>query len=688
MPASGWPEGLRKLGLERPIDLLLHFPLRYEDESEVWPIARVASGQSVQLQVRVRSAKVVFRPRRTLLVEVEDETGRASLRYFYFKQSMVDDFTEGREIRVIGESRLSLAGLEFVHPKVRSGWLSPEALASQPMLPVYPTTQGLAQATIRRQVVLALQKHLPEEWLPQAFLSVLGLRRLPEAIETLHRAPAAVDGIRQSIDEQGPEWNRIRVDELLAQQIALRRARRSRANDRAFALNDAEGLADQLLKLLPFVLTAAQKRSWQELRSDLTQERPAHRLIQGDVGSGKTVIAALAAAHALGSGSQVAVMAPTEILAAQLHSKFSEWMSALGIEVLFLKGGLAASERRRRHESVASGACRLVVGTHALIQKDVVFKSLGLAIVDEQHRFGVAQRIALREQQSAGHVAHIVGMSATPIPRSLAMTYLADLDVSVIDERPPGRKPIQTRLVSRSRREEVLDRLVHFLESEGQAYWVCPIIDEKEDAERAYAALSETEAWLRPTLGEKLQVLHGRMPAAEKAQAMARFVAGQARLLLATTVIEVGVDVPAARLMVIEQAERFGLAQLHQLRGRVGRGQGQSSCILMFEEPLSETARERLRALYETDDGFELARRDLAMRGPGELLGVRQSGEPSLRFSDLSRDQRLIEYAVDWAERHLNASGDLLSGANVSPEQIEALLNRWAHGRDRFLASV
>lgn len=674
-----WPEGLRKLGLMRPIDLLLHLPLRYEDESQVWPLAQVAAGQSVQVQVRVVLAKVVFKPRRTLMVSVEDDTAEASLRFIYFNQSMLQSFTPGREIRVLGEARRSLAGLEFIHPKVRSGWLSAEALESQPLLPVYPTTQGLAQAVIRRHVARALQTDLPEEWLSPQTLRELGLTPLPQAIERLHRLPAG-DTQRTTreaiLRAEGGEWDRLRLDELLAQQVALQHARSRRATKQAPALIDRAGLVDQLMARLPFALTTAQLSAWRGVQADLVQSRPAHRLIQGDVGSGKTVVAALAAAQAVGADHQVAVMAPTEILAAQLFSKMHEWFEPLGVAVVFLKGGLPVADRRGRLSAIASGAAQVVVGTHALIQKDVVFHRLGLSIVDEQHRFGVAQRLALRDGSP-----HVLGMTATPIPRSLAMTFLADLDVSVIDARPPGRQPIRTRLLSQSRREELVERLLSFIETEGQAYWVCPIIDEQTDAERALVALTQTEAWLRPLLGDRLAVVHGRLPPAEKAAEMARFASGEAAVLLATTVIEVGVDVPQARLMVIDHAERFGLAQLHQLRGRVGRGQGQSTCILLFEEPLSDLARARLRALYETDDGFELANRDLALRGPGELLGVRQSGEPSLRLSDLTRDQRLVEFAVDWG-RSYQAQGA------SNPTAIAGLLDRWAYRAEHYLTSL
>ncbi|NBT74609.1 MAG: ATP-dependent DNA helicase RecG [Betaproteobacteria bacterium] len=679
--AHSWPEGFLKLGLRRPLDLLLHFPLRYEDESRVYALSEVTPGASVQCQVRVLKSAIVYKPRRTLIVQVEDDSGQASLRFLYFRDAMRLAFSPGAQIRIVGEARRALLGLEFIHPRVRSGWLALEELKSQPLLAIYPTTQGLAQHVIRRHVQRGLSEILPKEWIPKARLVTLGLPDLDQAIRRLHE-PQSLDASLEAA------WNRIRLDELLAQQIALRRAKQRRQQRLAPELTDPSGLTEKLLQTLPFELTQAQKRVWTEVAQDLAKSRPSHRLIQGDVGSGKTVIAALAALAAVGSGFQAAVMAPTEILAQQLFSKLLVWLEPMGVRVVFLKGGLPAADKRARLQEIRCGQAGVVVGTHALIQRGVEFARLGLSLVDEQHRFGVAQRMALHESES-GLVPHIVGMSATPIPRSLAMTFLADLDVSVIDERPPGRQPIRTRLMSLARREELAERLLGFIETEGQAYWVCPVIEEQQDAERALIALEETAAWLAPMLGERLAVVHGRLSPDQKLQAMARFVSGEARVLLATTVIEVGVDVPQARLMVIDHAERFGLAQLHQLRGRVGRGAGQSTCILLFDEPLSEPARERLRALYESDDGFELASRDLALRGPGELLGMRQSGEPSLRFSDLSRDRVWVDYAVRFGAELCEAldSEERLGALAIEAEDLRSLLERWAHRADDLLIS-
>jgi ATP-dependent DNA helicase RecG len=680
------PAGLLKLGLVRPIDRVLHFPLRYEDESQVVALGGVMPGQTVQCQVTVLAAQVVFKPRRMLVVLVQDDLTQVSLRFIYFNESLRQRFAPGTQLRFIGQARRAPNGLEFIHPKIRWGWLEPDQPASPTLVSIYPTTQGLTQPIISRHIAQALASAMPSEWLDRQTLQALGLPDLPSAIQTLHSPPIHAHGP----GDLEPCWRRIRLDELIAQQIALRRARARRAVRQAPALVDQRGLCDRLLAGLPFQLTGAQQRAWQQVSHDLAQSRPAHRLIQGDVGSGKTVVAVLAAAQAVGAGWQSALMAPTEILAQQLFQKASEWLNPLGIQVLLLKGGMPAAARREALSMIGAGQAQVVVGTHALIQKSVSFHRLGLALVDEQHRFGVGQRLALRETVD-GLVSHTIGMSATPIPRSLAMTFLADLDVSVIDERPPGRTPIRTRLMSMAKRDELAQRLLNYIETQdGQAYWVCPVIEEQQDAERALLALEETQAWLAPLLGDRLGVVHGRMPAKDKQAVMARFASGELRVLLATTVIEVGVDVPQARLMVIDHAERFGLAQLHQLRGRVGRGAGQSSCILLFDEPLSEAARQRLKALYETDDGFELANRDLAQRGPGELLGMRQSGEPSLRFSDLTRDQDLVAFAVDYGQRLIASWSDPVArkAVGVSMDQLHALLDRWAHQADDLLTST
>lgn len=695
MATDALPASFQKLGLTRWLDVALHFPLRYENESNVWPISRVLPGQGVQIQVRVVSARIVFRPRRMLVVQVEDDTGSAMLRFIYFKDAQKNAYVPGAKLRVLGEARKSLAGLEFIHPRTRSGWLEKEALVAQPLVPVYPTTTGLAQHVLRRAVMKALDQALPHEWLPQSFLNQHKLMSLPDAIRLIHTPPADAEAsglIHQIAEREGPAWDRIRLDELLAQQIAMRRARRLKRHETAQSLS-AQGVVTALMHSLPFQLTAAQHRVWLEISQDLGRASPMQRLLQGDVGSGKTVIAALAAAQAVSSGAQVAVMAPTEILADQLFRKFDEWLSPLGVPVTRLTGSLGQKARRERLAAIADGTIAVVVGTQALIQKGVVLQSLGLVIVDEQHRFGVGQRLALRER-SADRVPHLLGMSATPIPRSLAMTYLADLDVSVLDERPPNRQRIVTKLMAASRRDELIERLLQFLADGGQAYWVCPVIDaakpedEGAEMERSLQAIETAAEWMTPIFGDQLVVLHGRMSAEEKADAMAVFASGARRLLLATTVIEVGVDVPKASLMVIEHAERFGLAQLHQLRGRIGRGSDQSTCILLFDEPLSDTAKARLKTLYETDDGFEVARRDLEIRGPGEFLGLRQSGIPSLRYSDFQKDSLWVELAVRFGAKLIGAEehGEL-QPLGVNRDDLDALVDRWAFGKEILLAS-
>ncbi len=695
MATDALPASFQKLGLTRWLDVALHFPLRYENESKVWPISAVLPGQSVQIQVRVIAARIVFRPRRMLVVEVEDDTGSAVLRFIYFKDAQKNAYAPGVKLRVLGEARKSIAGLEFIHPRTRSGWLEKEALVAQPLVPVYPTTAGLAQHVLRRAVMKALDQALPDEWLPKSFLSQHKLMSLPAAIRLIHTPPADAEAtglIHQIGEREGPAWDRIRLDELLAQQIAMRRARRLKRHEAAQSLS-AHELVTAVLKSLPFQLTAAQHRVWHEISQDLARSSPMQRLLQGDVGSGKTVIAALAAAQAVSSGAQVAVMAPTEILADQLFRKFDEWLSPMGVSVTRLTGSLGQKTRRERLAAIADGAITVVVGTQALIQKGVAFQSLGLVIVDEQHRFGVGQRLALREL-SEHRTPHLLGMSATPIPRSLAMTYLADLDVSVLDERPPNRQRIITKLMAASRRDELIERLLQFLADGGQAYWVCPVIDaakpeeERQEVERSLQAIETAAEWMAPVFGDQLVVLHGRMSAEEKADAMKAFASGSRRLLLATTVIEVGVDVPKASLMVIEHAERFGLAQLHQLRGRIGRGSDQSTCILLFDEPLSDSAKARLKTLYETDDGFEVARRDLEIRGPGEFLGLRQSGIPSLRYSDFQKDSLWVELAVRFGAKLISAEehGELQT-LGVGQDDLDALVDRWAFGKEILLAS-
>ncbi len=587
---------------------------------------------------------------------------RLHLRFIHFYPSQLAQLKPGVRLRLFGEVRPGFFGAEMVHPRyrvVREGEPLPDRLT-----PVYPTLAGLSQARVRQAIATALADADLSDPLPPPSLEALGLPAFADAIEVLHRPgpEIAPDGLES---RDIPAWRRIKFDELLAQQLSLRLHAAARARLTAPALADATGLSDRLLETLPFTLTPAQARVFAEIRADLARPHPMHRLLQGDVGSGKTCVAALAALIAVGAGRQAAVMAPTEILAEQLHLKFMEWLEPLGVHSVWLAAALKGRARKAALADLASGRAAVAVGTHALIQDSVEFADLALAIVDEQHRFGVEQRLALRGKGNAG-LPHLLMMSATPIPRSLAMSHYADLDVSVIDERPPGRTPIATRVIPDSRRDEVIGRLADYCAGGAQAYWVCPLVEESEKL--ALKAALDTHAELAARLPNlRVGLAHGRLKADEKAAVMAAFKAGAIDLLVATTVVEVGVDVPNAGLMVIEHAERMGLAQLHQLRGRVGRGRRESSCVLLYATPLSDTARQRLRVIKDSQDGFEIARADLAMRGPGEFLGARQSGAAMLRFADLEQDIELIEAARALAD-------ELIA---LDPEAVRRHLARW-----------
>ncbi|MGE5339026.1 MAG: ATP-dependent DNA helicase RecG [Gemmatimonadota bacterium] len=667
---------LATLGLKSDWDYVLHLPLRYEDETQLTPIASLAAGGEAQVEGEIVAAEVVYRGRRQLVVRLADATGELLLRFLHFYPSQLKSLAAGRRVRAFGIVRGGLMGNEMVHPRVRA--VGAESALPSALTPVYPTTAGVPQAWLRGRIERALRDVDIVDSLPAAIIHELQLPPLRESILRLHRPPPDADAsaLAQRID---PAWQRVKFDELLAQQLSLRIARAARARRRAAPLAGDSALVNRLLATLPFALTPAQRRVWAEIEADLARGTPMHRLVQGDVGSGKTVIAALASARAIESGFQAALMAPTEILAEQHFGRVAVWLAPLGVRITWLAGKLKAAEKRVAQAQAASGEAQLVVGTHALIQDKVEFARLGLAIVDEQHRFGVAQRLALRgDASSQPATPHLLMLSATPIPRTLAMSYFADLDVSVIDELPPGRQPVVTKLVSTRRRAEVLERVRADAARGRQAYWVCPLVDESEDAEAAVDLTAATRMYeeTRALLPElRLGLLHGQMPPVEKTDVMQRFVRGEIQVLVATTVIEVGVDVPNATLMVIEHAQRFGLAQLHQLRGRVGRGAEQSFCVLLFDEPLSEPARERLRVVYETSDGFEIARRDLQLRGPGEFLGARQSGVPLLRFADLEQDAALVERARDVAQRLLREQ----------PAVARAHVQRWLAGRENYL---
>ena len=659
-PLTAPQKALRKLGLTRDIDLALHLPLRYEDETRIVRLSDARDGDSVQIEGEVTHQEVTFRPRRQLLVSVNDGSDTVVLRFFNFYPSQQKQMAVGSRIRARGELRGGFAGLTMMHPTVRAaGGALPAALT-----PVYPTVAQLSQPYLRKAVQAGLARADLSESVPEAVLNEIGPLRLwdlRKALSFLHQ-PTPDVSLAELEDHSHPAWQRLKAEELLAQQLSQLEARRAREHLRAPVLRGAPGgLAEQLLAALPFQLTGAQRRVGEEIAHDLARAQPMHRLLQGDVGSGKTVVAALAACIAIDAGWQCALMAPTEILAEQHFAKLVEWLAPLlaarGQRVAWLTGSQKKKARGAMLALIDSGEAALVVGTHAVIQEQVRFARLGLAIIDEQHRFGVQQRLDLRRKLSeAQQEPHLLMMSATPIPRTLAMSYYADLDVSTLDELPPGRTPVVTKLVAAHRRAEVIERIRAQIAEGRQVYWVCPLIEESEALDLRNA--TETHAELSQALpGQMIGLLHSRMPTAEKKAVMALFTAGDMPVLVSTTVIEVGVDVPNASLMVIEHAERFGLSQLHQLRGRVGRGAAASACVLLYEAPeggrLGETARARLKAMVETNDGFEIARRDLDIRGPGEFLGARQSGAALLRFADLAEDSALLQWARAAAPRML-----------------------------------
>ena len=695
---------LAKLGIRRQYDLVLHLPLRYEDETRLTPIAEAQEGVPVQVEGTVTDSQIAYRPRRQLVCKIEDGSGLLYMRFLNFYGSQAKALVAGARVRAFGEARPGFFGAEMVHPRyriVRADTPLPEALT-----PIYPTTAGLPQAALRRLIAQALAQCELDETLPAETLEQLCMPAFCDAIAALHH-PRPGDDARALTGRTHPAWRRMKLDELLAQQLSMRLHYRERKRRTAPALGQAGALTAGLLTRLPFRLTRAQVRAWGEIERDLGEAHPMRRLLQGDVGSGKTVVAALAALRAVENGYQAAVMAPTEILAEQHYRKFSEWLVPLGVQLTWLSGSQKKKERAAAAADIAAGTTRVAVGTHALFQEGIVFQSLGLAIVDEQHRFGVEQRLALRAKglgsQGAGADGgasaepHQLMMSATPIPRTLSMSYYADLDVSLIDEMPPGRKPVTTKLIAAERRDEVLARVREACRAGGQAYWVCPLIEDNGDAAEAGAGAArgpgrrpgrrqaqalqlqnvlDTHARLAAEFTDlSVRLVHGRLAGADKAAVMADFAAGKIQLLVATTVIEVGVDVPNASLMIIEHAERFGLAQLHQLRGRVGRGADDSVCILLYQKPLGEIARARLKVVYESGDGFEIAREDLRLRGPGEYLGVRQSGAPLLRFADLELDVDLLEAARDLAPQLLRQH----------PQHARRHLERWLGGNSELL---
>ena len=681
------------MGLRRDIDLALHLPLRYEDETRLAPMGGLVQGQTAQCEGVVVEARVELRPRRQFMARLRDDSGELVLRFLHFYPSHQKTLAVGARLRAHGEVRSGFFGHEMVHPAFKAvGDDTPLAVS---LTPVYPTSAALPQAYLRKAVASGLQRAPLQELIPPHLVKP-GLPMLREALQELHHPPphASLTALE---DRSSSAWQRLKWEELLAQQLSQLMARRERAQRRAPALRATPGgLPEQLLAALPFELTAAQRRVVEEIAQDLARTEPMHRLLQGDVGSGKTVVAALAAAVAIDAGWQCALMAPTEILAEQHFRKLVGWLQRLlearGQTVAWLTGSIKGKARKAMLQATADGRAALVVGTQAVIQDTVQFARLGLALIDEQHRFGVAQRLALRKKLQGGDTAvagqpppqgpaygaalepHLLMMTATPIPRTLAMSYYADLLVSTIDELPPGRTPIVTKVFADNRRDAVIEHIRQEVERGRQVYWVCPLIEESEALDLQNA--TETHAQLSQALpGLMVGLLHGRMPSAEKAAVMSLFSAGQMPLLVATTVIEVGVDVPNASLMVIEHAERFGLAQLHQLRGRVGRGAAASVCVLIYTPPLSDTGKARLRAMAETNDGFEISRRDLEIRGPGEFMGARQSGDALLRFADLQDDAPLLQHARAIAPRLLDEHASA----------AQAHVQRWLASRVEFL---
>ena len=713
-------KALGKLGLLRDIDLALHLPLRYEDETRVSRLADARDGDSLQVEATVTASEVTFRPRRQLLVTVDDGSDTCTLRFFSFYPSQQKALAVGARIRARGEIKGGFVGWTMVHPNIQpAGAELPTALT-----PVYPSAAGLPQNYLRKAVMGGLARADLSETMAGAVAgqdvdaaagawansgrSSNALWTLREALGFLHH-PAPDVALATLEDRSHPAWRRLKMEELLAQQLSQLQSKRARASLRAPALRaPAGGLRERLLAALPFALTAAQRRVGTEIAGDLAKPAPMHRLLQGDVGSGKTVVAALAAAVCMDAGRQCALMAPTEILAEQHFRKLIGWLEPLGITTAWLTGSQKTRERREMLALIASGQAGLVVGTHAVIQDKVQFKNLALAIIDEQHRFGVAQRLALRDKMvpdpvraepavlsfveggealaspstgagRPGNVEpHLLMMTATPIPRTLAMSYYADLEVSTIDELPPGRTAIVTKLLHEKRRDQVVERIRVQLEQGRQVYWVCPLIEESEAMDLTNA--TETHQALNAALpGVVVGLLHSRMPVAEKKAVMAQFVEGRMGVLVSTTVIEVGVDVPNASLMVVEHAERFGLSQLHQLRGRVGRGAAASACVLLYstgDAPrLGDTAKARLKAMVESNDGFEIARRDLEIRGPGEFLGARQSGAALLRFADLATDSALLHWARTAAPMMLDRY----------PEMAQKHVERWLGAKAEYL---
>ncbi|MHB8622100.1 MAG: ATP-dependent DNA helicase RecG [Sulfuricaulis sp.] len=668
-------EKLKRLGLYTVQDVLFHLPLRYQDRTQLRPIGSLRPGMEAVVEAEVELADVVFRGRRSLVCRLSDATGHLYLRFFYFSAAQQAHLARGRRLRLFGEVRLGSAGLEMIHPEYEFTDGTQPAKVEENLTPVYPATTGVHQLSLRKLARQALENYLDkiDERLPSTLLQEMQLPTLTAALALVHQPPPHTPVVLLTQGKH-PAVRRLAFEELLAHHLSLKRRRTRAQADSAPAITGPGQLLQRLIAQLPFRLTAAQQRVLDEIHHDLRQGRPMQRLVQGDVGSGKTVVAACAGLGAIECGMQVAVMAPTELLADQHLRNFSGWLEPLGISVIGLSGKLTGRARQNALEKIGSGQAAMVVGTQALFQEGVQFADLGMIIVDEQHRFGVHQRLALREKGRRGdRRPHQLIMSATPIPRTLAQSLYADLDVSVIDELPPGRKPVETVALPAARRADVVRRIRDACTAGRQAYWVCPLIEESEVLELQTA--TDTAQALHAALPElKIALVHGRMKSPEKEKIMAAFKRGDINLLVATTVIEVGVDVPNASLMIVENAERLGLSQLHQLRGRIGRGQAESHCVLLYQPPLSQMARARLAALRETSDGFEIARRDLEMRGPGEVLGTRQAGMPQFHIADLLRDHALLARVQQAAELLLKEY----------PERVDPIVRRWIGAAESY----
>tara|TARA_R110002110_G_scaffold4596_1_gene23359 strand:+ start:5852 stop:7927 length:2076 start_codon:yes stop_codon:yes gene_type:complete len=672
---SALAEKLARLGIASLQDLLFHLPHRYEDRTRIIPMGSLRIGDVAVVEGEVMKADLVMGRRRSLQVTLKDNSGFLVMRFFHFNAAQKNQLAEGTLVRCFGEVRPGRAGYEFYHPEYQINPPPMPAVGRATLTPVYPLTEGIQQPRVRglcQQALGYLQRHPIRDWLPTELLAGYQLPGITEAIQTVHSPPASAP-VHLLMEGRHPAQQRLVMEELLAHQLSMLQVREQIQARKALPLLPSGNLAERFLEELPFSLTGAQRHVVSDIRQDLSQPLPMLRLVQGDVGSGKTVVAALAAIQTIGAGAQVAFMAPTEILAEQHYQNFCGWLEPLGIQLAWLSGKVKGKARKEALEAVHSGTASVVIGTHALFQDDVLFHRLALVIVDEQHRFGVHQRLALREKGVGGTLApHQLIMTATPIPRTLAMSAYADLDTSVIDELPPGRKPVETIVIPDSRREDVIERVRSACTDGRQAYWVCTLIEESEALQCKAAEVSAQELAERLP-GLKVGLVHGRLKSAEKVEVMNRFKQGELDLLVATTVIEVGVDVPSASLIIIENPERLGLAQLHQLRGRVGRGEQASFCVLMYHPPLSANGKARLQALRDSQDGFVIAEKDLEIRGPGEVLGTRQTGMMQFRLADFERDKGWIEPVREMAP-----------GLMQHPQLVQALIRRWLGEKLRY----